>query len=70
MTIGATISPPSQASPFWPLNGVMPPSGNVIDSGAIVGGEDNDGVVGLPHVVELPEDEADIVVELLHADFV
>ena len=30
-TIGAR-KPPSQASPFWPLNGVTPPSGKVIVS--------------------------------------
>src|SRR6478735_10397138 len=30
-TIGARY-PPSQASPFWPLNGVTPPSGKVIAS--------------------------------------
>ena len=38
--------------------------------GAVVGGEDDDGVVGLPHVVDLLEHEADIVVHLLHAGFV
>src|SRR5262245_54848897 len=38
--------------------------------GSIVSGEDNDGVAGLAHVVELFEDEADIVVHLLHASFV
>src|SRR5262249_7224975 len=37
---------------------------------AIVGSEDDDGVVGLPHVVELLEHEADVVVHLLHAGFV
>src|SRR5262245_33742128 len=31
MTIGARY-PPSQASPFWPLNGVIPPSGKLICS--------------------------------------
>src|SRR5262249_27430630 len=35
----------------------------------IVGGEDDDGVVGLTHVIELLEDVADIVVKLLHAGF-
>ena len=36
----------------------------------VVGGEDDDGVVELAHVFELLEDEADVVVHLLHAGFV
>jgi hypothetical protein len=32
--------------------------------GAVVGREDDDGVVGLPHVVDLLEHDADIVVHL------
>ena len=38
--------------------------------GAIVGGEDDDGIVELAHVLELLEHVADIVVHLLHAGFV
>ncbi len=38
--------------------------------GAVVGGEDDDRVVELAHVLELLQDIADIVVELLHAGFV
>ena len=38
--------------------------------GAVVGGEDDDGVVEFTHVFELLEDEADVVVHLLHAGFV
>ena len=38
--------------------------------GAVVGGEDDDGVVELAHVLELLEHVADIVVHLLHAGFV
>ena len=38
--------------------------------GAVVGGEDDDGVVELAHVLELLEDDADVVVHLLHAGFV
>ena len=38
--------------------------------GAVVGREDDDGVVELAHVLELLEDDADIVVHLLHAGFV
>src|SRR5262249_10584842 len=38
--------------------------------GAVVGGEDDDGVVGLPHVVDLLQNEADVVVHLLHAGLV
>src|ERR1700722_1087187 len=34
---------------------------------AVVGGEDDNRVVGLPHVVDLLENEADVVVHLLHA---
>src|SRR5262245_15434948 len=40
------------------------------DLGAIVGGEDDDGVVGLSHVVDLLEDVPDVVVHLFHAGFV
>src|SRR5206468_7955660 len=36
----------------------------------VVGGENDDGVVELAHVVELLEDEAAVVVHLLHAGFV
>src|SRR5262249_35774044 len=38
--------------------------------GPIVSREDDDGVVGLSHVVDLLEHEADVVVHLLHAGFV
>ena len=38
--------------------------------GAVVGGEDDDGVIELAHVLKLLEDEADVVVHLLHAGFV
>src|SRR5262249_14636260 len=38
--------------------------------GAVVGGEHDDGVVGLAHVVELLEHDANVVVHLLHAGFV
>src|SRR5438552_10767066 len=38
--------------------------------GAIVRREDDDGVVEFPHVLELLEDVADVVVHLLHAGFV
>ena len=38
--------------------------------GAVVGGEDDDGVVELAHVLQLLEHEADVVVHLLHAGFV
>ena len=38
--------------------------------GAVVGGEDDDGVVELAHVLEFLEDVADVVVHLLHAGFV
>ncbi len=38
--------------------------------GTIVGGEDNDGVVELAHVLQLPEHFADVVIHLLHAGFI
>ena len=38
--------------------------------GTIVGGENDDGVVELPHVLELLQHVADVVVHLLHAGFV
>ena len=38
--------------------------------GAVVGGEDDDGVVGLAHLLDLLQNEADVVVHLLHAGFV
>ena len=38
--------------------------------GAVVGGEDDDGVVELAHVLKLLEHVADIVIHLLHASFV
>src|SRR5215510_10085653 len=38
--------------------------------GAVVSGEHDNGVVGLCHVVDLLEHVADVVVHLLHADFV
>src|SRR5262249_42948836 len=38
--------------------------------GTVVRGEHDDGVVGLTHVVDLLEHEADVVVHLLHARFV
>src|SRR5262245_49358051 len=40
------------------------------DLGAIVGGEHDDGVVGLSHVVDLLQDVPDVVVQLFHAGFV
>src|SRR4051794_27852255 len=67
ITSGARI-PPSQVVSLPPLNGVTPPSGKVNFS-AVIGRKHNNGVVGLTHVVELLEHHADVVVELLHADF-
>ena len=53
-----------------PLNGVVPPSGKVIGLGAVVGGEHDDRVVELAHVLELLEHIADVVIHLLHAGLV
>ena len=68
-TIGARM-PPSQVVSLPPLNGVVPPSGIGDRLGAVVGGEDDDGVVELAHLLELLEHVADVVVHLLHAGFV
>jgi hypothetical protein len=38
--------------------------------GTVVGGEEDEGVVELAHVLQLLEDVADVVVHLLHAGFV
>ena len=62
--------PPSQVVSLPPLKGVLPPSGKVMHFGAVVGGEDDDGVVELAHVLQLLQDVADVVVHLLHAGFV
>ena len=40
------------------------------DLGPVVGGEDDDGVVELAHGLELGQHDADVVVQLLHTDFV
>jgi hypothetical protein len=37
--------------------------------GAVVGGEDDDGIIVDTHVLELLHDDADVVVELRHAGF-
>ncbi len=66
MTHG-TRKPPSQLVAFSPLNGVVPPSGQVKHFGAVVGGVDDDGVVGDAEIVELLEKLADMPVVLDHA---
>ena len=38
--------------------------------GAVIGGEDDDGVVELAHVLQLFQHIADVVIHLLHAGFV
>ena len=53
--------------PFWPLNGVLPPSGQVNVFGPVVGGEDDDRVVGLADLVQVLQEGADAVVHLRHA---
>ena len=54
-------------SPSRRWNGVVPPSGQVMHFGAVVGGVDDDGVVGDAEVVELLEQLADMAVVLDHA---
>src|SRR5207249_11068464 len=39
------------------------------DFGAVVGGEDDDGVVILAHVLELLHHQTDVIIELGHAGF-
>ena len=50
--------------------GVTPPSGKVIVLSAVVRGEDDNRIVQFAHVLELLQDDADVVVHLLHAGFV
>ena len=68
MIVG-TRKPPSYTVPFVARNGVMPPSGQVNTLGAVVGGEDDDGVVGNAKIVERLHEFADRVVDLRHAGF-
>ena len=46
---------------------MAPPSGHDMHFGAVVGGEDDDGIVGDLEIVELLEQLADVAVELDHA---
>ena len=62
-----TRKAPSQLVAFSPLNGVVPPSGQVKHFGAVVGGVDDDGVVGDAEIVELLQQLADVPVGLDHA---
>jgi len=56
--------PPSHVLPFSPGKASpRHPPGALL--GAVVGGEDDDRVVGDAQVVELLEQDADIVIELL-----
>ena len=55
--------------PFQPLNGVVPPSGQVETLGTVVGADHDDGIVCDTHLVELSHHVADDVVELGHAGF-
>src|SRR5947199_498288 len=66
-TMHGTRKPPSMTVPLVPLNGVMPPSGQVNTSAPIVGAEDQDGVLGLANVLKVLHDRADGVVHLRHA---
>ena len=53
-----------------PLNGVVPPSGKVMVSAPLSVVKTTMVLLVLPHVVDLLEDDADIIVHLLHAGFV
>src|SRR5215472_2083145 len=66
-TCGAR-KPPSQAWPFWPLNGVTPPSGKVIDSAPLSVVKTTIVLSSCP-ICSNFANTADIVVELLHAGF-
>ena len=62
-----TRKPPSQFVSFSPLNGVMPPSGQVHDLGAIIGGVDDNRIIGDLQVLELLQELAYMSVSLYHA---
>ena len=61
--------PPSITVPLVPLNGVMPPSGQVKTSAPLSVVKTDDGVVGLADVVQVLQEGADAVVDLRHAGF-
>src|SRR5271169_1191964 len=67
--IAGTRNPPSQDVPLPPLNGVMPPSGQVYTSAPVVGGKDDDGVVSLANILKVLQERADAAVQLRHAGF-
>jgi thiazole synthase ThiGH ThiG subunit len=52
---------------FSPRNGVVPPSGQLMHLGAVVGRPDHDRVVGDAEVVDLLQHLADVPVVLDHA---
>ena len=69
-TIGARACRLPRCSALLPLNGVTPPSGKVIVSAPLSVVKTTMVLSGLAHVLDLLEDEADVVVHLLHAGFV
>src|SRR5437762_12997964 len=68
MTHGAHATLPGRQLPGFEWGDAAVREG--LNLGTVVGGEDDDGIVELAHVFELLEDEADVVVHLLHAGFV
>ena len=62
--------PPSQVVSLPPLKGVVPPSGNVMVSAPLSVVKTTMVLLSLAHVVNLLENEADVVIHLLHAGFV
>ena len=56
--------------PLLCANGVCPPVRPCEDFGAVVGREDDDGVLVDAHVLQLLHHDPDVVVELRHASFV
>ena len=66
-TTDGTRKPPSQVPPFSPWNGDVAAVGPGELLGAVVGREHHDRVFGDAEFVELGEQRADDVVELLHA---
>ena len=54
--------------PFVALNGVMPPSGQV-NTRAIVGGKDNNGIVGDADVIQMLQQRTDVIIQLRHTAF-
>ena len=65
----ARSKPPSAVFPPDCAKGVMPPCWPGEEFGAIIGGEDDDGIVVHAQICEVLHDQADIIIELRHTGF-